>query len=143
MHRSLTCLLSIFIVINIISCQKNPGNESSTDADEFSLNIRTTDPLSPTDERLAFHLPPGFEVQLFAAEPDIAKPLNMSFDARGRMWLTQSYEYPFPDTTGVGKDKISILEDTDGDGVSDSTQIFADGLLIPTGIAPGDGGACS
>lgn len=116
------------------SCSNPEGKSSTDNSDQFSLNIRTTDPLSPEDERHAFHLPPGFEVQLFASEPDIAKPLNMSFDNRGRMWLTQSYEYPFPDTTGAGKDKISILEDTDGDGSADKITVFADSLNIPIGI---------
>lgn len=117
----------------LISCQPSvePQQEES---DQFSRNIRTSDPLSPEEERLSFHLPPGFEVQLFASEPDIAKPLNMSFDSRGRMWLTQSYEYPFADTTGAGKDKISILEDTDGDGTADKISVFADSLNIPIGI---------
>ncbi|MCB0665803.1 MAG: c-type cytochrome [Saprospiraceae bacterium] len=107
---------------------------SDKNDDEFSRNIRTTDPLSPEEERMALHLPPGFEIQLFASEPDIAKPLNMSFDDRGRMWLTQSYEYPFADTTGAGKDKISILEDRDGDGRAEKISVFADSLNIPIGI---------
>jgi putative heme-binding domain-containing protein len=110
------------------------GDSNSTEDDQFRRNIRTTDPLSPEAERLALHLPPGFEIQLFASEPDIAKPLNMSFDNKGRMWLTQSYEYPFPDTTGIGKDKISILEDTDGNGSADKITVFADSLNIPIGI---------
>ncbi len=117
----------------ILACQQ-PQETSTTESNEFSRNIRTTDPLSPEEERLALHLPPGFEIQLFASEPDIAKPLNMSFDNRGRMWLTQSYEYPFPDTSGAGKDKITILEDTDGDGTADKISVFADSLNIPIGI---------
>ena len=43
-----------------------------------------------------FHLPPGFEIQLVAAEPDIGKPINMAFDARGRLWVTESIEYRSP-----------------------------------------------
>jgi len=109
--------------------------------DQFSINIRTTEALSPEDEKKGFKLPPGFEIQLFASEPEIGKPINMSFDARGRLWVTQSYEYPFPDSTGVGKDKITILEDTDGDGSADTFTDFADSLNIPIGIIPVKDGA--
>ncbi|MEQ9289079.1 MAG: c-type cytochrome [Cyclobacteriaceae bacterium] len=118
----------------LMACNQQESEE--TVEDQFSMNIRTTEAQSPEQERKSFRLPPGFEIQLFAAEPQIGKPLNMSFDARGRMWVTQSYEYPFADTTGVGKDKITILEDTDGDGRADLVTDFADSLNIPIGILP-------
>lgn len=126
-------------VLALYSCQEHSSNKISVEETE-NRNIRTSDPLSAEEERLSLHLPPGFEAQLFAAEPDIAKPLNMSFDERGRMWVTQSYEYPFADTTGVGKDKISILEDTTGDGKADKITVFADSLNIPIGIQVVPGG---
>ena len=56
-------------------------------------------PEEPQDERKAFHLPPGFEVQLVAAEPDIHKPINIAFDDRGRLWVTDTVEYPSPPRT--------------------------------------------
>ena len=64
--------------------------------DPFAAAIRPTDALTPEQERASFHLPPGFRVQLFAAEPEIQKPMNMAFDARGRLWVSGSTEYPFP-----------------------------------------------
>lgn len=129
------CLIAL-LLIGVISCKQTPvtSSPSSTDQSDVGRNIRNTDPLTPEEERLALQLPDGFEVQLFASEPEIGKPLNMSFDDRGRMWVTQSYEYPFPDTTGAGKDKISILEDTNGDGTADKITTFADSLNIPIGI---------
>ncbi|PHN00948.1 PVC-type heme-binding CxxCH protein [Flavilitoribacter nigricans] len=127
-------LCALFLT-GFLSCKQTPvTTTTSTDQSDVGRNIRNTDPLSPEEERMALNLPPGFEVQLFASEPEIGKPLNMSFDDRGRMWVTQSYEYPFPDTTGAGKDKISILEDTDGDGTADKITTFADSLNIPIGI---------
>ncbi|MDN5211954.1 c-type cytochrome [Fulvivirgaceae bacterium BMA12] len=123
------------------ACHNKESSEKIAEEDQFSLHIRTTEARTPDQEQSGFQLPPGFEIQLFAAEPQIGKPLNMAFDARGRMWLTQSYEYPFPDTTGAGKDKISILEDTDGDGSADIITDFADSLNIPIGIIPVKGGA--
>ena len=65
----------------------------------------------------------------------------MNFDPQGRLWVVSSSTYPQVAPGEEADDKVLILEDDDGDGVSDSTTVFADGLLIPTGIAPGDGGA--
>ena len=65
--------------------------------------VAKTPPLSPEKERECFHLPPGFEAQLVAAEPDIQKPMNLAFDAKGRLWVTGSIEYPFP-AKGRGRD---------------------------------------
>jgi putative heme-binding domain-containing protein len=83
---------------------------------------------------------------LFAAEPQINKPINMAFDVKGRLWVSSNFEYPFPvakekfdpatGRTKGSKDKIVILEDTDGDGRADKSTVFADELNIPTGILP-------
>ncbi|MFL5618245.1 MAG: dehydrogenase, partial [Gemmatimonadaceae bacterium] len=67
---------------------------------------------SPEAERTALHVPPGFEVQLVAAEPDIDKPMNLAFDARGRLWVTHSREYPIAAAPGAGRVRVSFLEDT-------------------------------
>src|SRR5690349_18833152 len=56
--------------------------------DDFADIIRKTEARTPEEERKAFHLPPGFEVQLVASEPEICKPMNMAFDAKGRLWIT-------------------------------------------------------
>lgn len=133
-----------FILIAIVllySCNPSsptdsPIEDSIYDGPEFKENIRTTEALTPEQERLGFKLPEGFEINLFAAEPDIGKPMNISFDASGRMWITQSSEYPFRAKEGEGKDKIMILEDTDNDGVADKFTTFADTLNIPIGILP-------
>ena len=93
------------------------------------------------EERKTFVLPEGFEVNLFAADPGIHKPIQMNFDPQGRLWIAASEVYPQIAPGQPATDKILVLEDTDGDGVSDKTTVFADGLLIPTGVEPGDGGA--
>ncbi|UUO04846.1 c-type cytochrome [Blastopirellula sp. J2-11] len=109
--------------------------------DPFQSNVRPTDPLTPAAEQASFTLPSGFRMDLFAAEPQIAKPLNMAFDARGRLWVTETLEYPYPVPVGQpGRDAIKILEDTDGDGRADKTIVFADGLNIPIGLYPFAGG---
>ena len=63
--------------------------------------------------------------------------MNMAFDARGRLWVTGSIEYPYPAPDDrPARDTIRILEDTDGDGRADKVTTFADGLNIPIGLYP-------
>ena len=106
--------LVMCFILALFGCESQAPTEVSED--EFAKHIRTTDARTPADEKAGFTLPPGFEIQLFASEPDIGKPMNMAFDSRGRMWVTQSNEYPFPDSTGTGKDRITILDDVDQNG---------------------------
>ncbi|MCA9061665.1 MAG: HEAT repeat domain-containing protein [Planctomycetaceae bacterium] len=94
----------------------------------------------PELERATFQVPEGFEVNLFAADPTIAKPIQMNFDEDGRLWIVSSEVYPHIQPGHAASDRVLVLEDLDQDGVSDKTHVFAEGLLIPTGIAPGDGG---
>ena len=109
--------------------------------------VRETAALTPEQERAGLHVPPGFTVQLFASEPMINKPINMAFDARGRLWVSSTVEYPYSadksrwsDDKGTrvkdSRDAIKILTDTDGDGKADKVTDFADGLNIPTGVLP-------
>ena len=103
----------------------------------FSEGVRSSDPLTAEAQLKTFEVPEGFKVELVSAEPDILKPLNLNFDYRGRLWVTDSTEYPFPAPEGtVARDSVKILEDTDGDGRYDKTTVFAEGLNIPIGIYP-------
>ncbi|MCE9531975.1 MAG: HEAT repeat domain-containing protein [Planctomycetes bacterium] len=101
---------------------------------------KTVDP-DPELERKTFILPEGFEVNLYAADPLLAKPIQMNFDPQGRLWVACSEVYPHIQPGQKANDKILILEDTKGVGKADKVTVFADGLLIPTGVEPGDGGA--
>ena len=96
-------------------------------------------PLSPQDAIKKMTVPEGFSVELVASEPDLVNPVSMTFDEQGRVWVTESFEYPRREP-GPGRDRIKVLEDTDGDGRMDKTTIFAEGLNIPSGIAVGHGG---
>jgi putative heme-binding domain-containing protein len=91
-------------------------------------------------EQASFIVPEGFEVNLYAADPQIAKPIQMNFDAQGRLWVASSEVYPQIKPGQIANDKILIIEDKDRDGTAETTTIFARGLLIPTGVLPGDGG---
>ncbi len=96
-------------------------------------------PRSPAEAIRAMTVPPGFRVEVVAAEPEIVNPVAMTFDERGRIWITESLEYPRR-RAGPGRDRVKVLEDTDGDGKADKFTIFAEGLNIPSGIAVGHGG---
>jgi putative heme-binding domain-containing protein len=87
-----------------------------------------------------FDLGDGLEIKLFAQNPFLAKPIQMNFDAKGRLWVASSEVYPQILPGQMATDKVIILEDSNEDGKADKSIVFADNLLIPTGIEPGDGG---
>ena len=99
--------------------------------------------LSAADEQQAFNVDPRFEVNLFAGEeqfPEIANPIQMRWDARGRLWVSCSTTYPHVYPGNEPNDKLVILEDTDQDGRADKSTVFADKLHIPLSFELGDGG---
>jgi putative heme-binding domain-containing protein len=102
-------------------------------------DAKVPDP-DPELERKSFQVADGFEVNLFAADPLLAKPIQMNFDAAGRLWIAASEVYPQIKPGQKATDKVIVLEDTKGVGKADKTTVFAEGLLIPTGLEPGDGG---
>lgn len=100
-------------------------------------------PLSPDESIRHMHLPEGFRAELFAAEPDLVKPIAFNFDERGRLWVVETLDYPndlLANPVREGRDRIKICEDTDGDGRADKFTVFAEDLNIPTGILPCQGG---
>jgi putative heme-binding domain-containing protein len=102
--------------------------------------VQSTPPRTPEEERKGFHLPPGFDIELVAAEPDIHKPINMNFDEHGRLWVTESVEYPFPaGGDKKGRDAVKIIEWSKPQGKAERVTQFADGLNIPIGVLPLNG----
>lgn len=91
-------------------------------------------------ESMNFTVADGFEVNLYAQNPLLAKPINMNFDPQGRLWVASSSIYPQIQPGQVADDRVLVLEDTDGDGVAEKSTSFADGLFIPSTVLPGDGG---
>ncbi len=94
----------------------------------------------PASELANFEFLPGYQANLFAADPMLANPVHMHWDARGRLWVACSWSYPQIKPGEVANDKIIILEDTDDDGEADKSTVFADGLYLPTGIELANGG---
>ncbi len=112
--------------------------------------IAPTDALSPEEQRAKFKLPPGFEIQLVVAEPQIGQPMNLNFDARGRLWVTHSIEYPYPARGDVDprsdrfagggendpRDALTVVEGIGHDGKPQKVTRFVEGLNIPIGQTP-------
>ena len=99
-------------------------------------------PLSPAESMSLIQVPVGFELKLFASEPDIVNPIYMNWDERGRLWVIETVDYPntVKEDKEQGDDRIRILEDTDGDGKADKFTLFADKLNIPTSFTFSNGG---
>jgi hypothetical protein len=136
--------LPTLAILLLLQALATPAHAFTEDPNRF---FRSTPPRPPEEERKGFHVPEGFEVQLFADEAQIGgKPINIAFDARGRLWVSSTQEYPFavkkekwsPDTTHAlgSKDSIRILQDSSGSGRADKVTVFADDLNIPTGVLP-------
>src|SRR5262249_23556319 len=90
--------------------------------------------LKPEESVQRLKVPPGYEVKVFAAEPDIINPIAFSIDERGRLWVLECFEYPKRTPKGKKpRDRIKILEDTDGDGKADKVTVWAEGKDLPTG----------
>jgi len=98
-------------------------------------HIAATPPLSPAQQQKKFHLPPGFAIELVDAEPQVRKPMNLSFDSAGRLLVTTSTEYPFAAKPGRGRDLLKRLTDRDGDGRFETVETVGDRLNIPIGVA--------
>ena len=115
-----------------------PGERWGTQGEPIS---RMQAPLEPEESMRHLVVPNGFHPELFAAEPEIFKPICMAWDHRGRLWIAESADYPnVKNEDNAGRDRITICEDTDGDGKADFFKVFADGLNIPTSIAFANGG---
>jgi mono/diheme cytochrome c family protein/glucose/arabinose dehydrogenase len=97
----------------------------------------TSPSLTPEEEMKTFSMPPGYHVQLVAAEPLLESPIIIDFDPDGRMWVLELQAF-LPDTSGRDSQepicKVAVLEDTNGDGTMDKRTVFADRLVLPRAL---------
>ncbi len=100
--------------------------------------------LAPKEAAQYMTVPNGFQVDLIAAEPDVTQPVAMTIDHKGRLWIAEAHTYPQRapgnKTVGDGKDRIIILEDTDGDGSFETRKVFTEKLNLVSGLEVGFGG---
>lgn len=125
----LTWLLWALMNLPLLGIASQPGSVTDVPSPDVAV------------QKAAFVVPEGFEIELFAAEPMIQKPVQMNWDAAGRLWVVSSTTYPHIEVGAAAADQVVVLEDTDGDGKADKSTVFAEGLHIPTAVIPGDGGA--
>ena len=122
----------VVLISTITSCTDSRLAEYSTPDLDFTTQISN-----------GLVVPDDWEVKLWAESPDLYNPTNMDFDAKGRLWVTEAVNYrdfnnnPETHLNFRGGDRIVILEDTDGDGISDSSKVFVqdEDLVAPMGIA--------
>lgn len=100
------------------------------------------EPFSPEESKKFIQVPSGFNLELFASEPDIINPISMAWDEKGRLWVIETKDYPntIRNRNGKGDDQIKICEDTNGDGQADKFTVFAKNLNIPTSMVFVNGG---
>ena len=98
-------------------------------------------PRSPQESLQSMQIHPDFRVEIFASEPEVVDPVEMAFDARGRIFVAEMLDLPYdPEPGHEPRSRIRLLEDSDGDGRPDRSRIFADRLQQVTSVLPWKGG---
>ncbi len=98
-------------------------------------------PLTPAESMKLAQVPPGYELSLFASDPEIVNPIYVTWDYKGRAYVIETIDYPNNLQAGdLGHDMIHLCEDTNGDGKADKFTLFADKLSIPTSAIYINGG---
>ena len=120
--------------------KKNQPMSRQQSARPIQRGLPKYDGLSPAEAAKAITVPEGFKVHLAAGEPTVHQPIAFTIDERGRLWIAEAHTYPQRAPEGKGKDKILILEDTNGDGTFDQRTVFAEGLNLVSGLEVGFGG---
>lgn len=125
-----------------ITPKTNVGGKNDPNAKAGKLG--SLDYLSAEEQLKLFKLAPGYEINLVASEeqfPELANPVALNFDNKGRLWVSTMASYPHWQPKTPMNDKVLIFEDHDKDGRADECKVFADGLHQPTGFEIGHGGA--
>ena len=139
--NSFTTLLSFVLLLDFASAQKSKSAKFVVQKKHRQHKTSNAPFLKPKEAVAKMSIPEGFEVSVYAAEPDIAEPIAFCFDDRGRIWTVENGNYVNRRSHKKGEGtKIQILEDTDSDGVFDTKKLFTDKLPFSSGIATGFGG---
>lgn len=140
LKSSIFPLLGFGLALLATGCDKPDKRASKAD---FTRMVQDTnppsEPLSPEVSMQKTQLPPGYHVELVAAEPMIQEPVGLAWDGNGRMYVAEMNTY-MKDANATGEyaptSRIKLLEDTDGDGKMDKSTIFIDSLVLPRVILP-------
>jgi len=109
---------------------------------DYKHRLPRIQPREPAESLQGFHLVPGFRVELVAAEPMIRDAVDLVFDENGRLYVAEMISYAEGNSSQFGSPngRVSLLEDTDGDGTFDRSTVYVDKLVWPTGLTCFDGG---
>src|SRR4051794_19824864 len=137
-HLRLACL-ALLLAVTPAFAQREHGFDNRKSSGQPYLK--------PEESVAKMKVADGFEVKLFAAEPMVVNPIAMTVDEKGRVWCIECFEYPKRTAKGkMPRDRIVILEDTDGDGVPEKRRFLAGGKASPLsfdragGLEVGNGG---
>src|SRR5262245_1271506 len=108
----------VAVMVWPVLAQKPKAGQKSADVVPHGQDRLPGPALAPAEAIKKMKVPEGFTVELVASEPDIVNPVAMTFDERGRIWITESLEYP-RSSPGPGRDRIKVVESTKGDGIYD------------------------
>jgi putative heme-binding domain-containing protein len=162
-------LTAVVLAVATNAHATDPAKPASVDshASDLSENevraLQGPKALTPAEAIKRFSIADGLEVRLVASEPLVKQPVSITFDDRGRLWVLQYLQYPVPEGLKPvavdeylrtkydrrpdpppkgpkGRDRLTILEDTNGDGVMDHAKDFIGGLNLASGFAIGYGG---
>lgn len=136
-------LLSVLMTLPLSAQRGDRGDERAKMKLPADFEVPPA-PVVPPEKALdTFVVAPGLKLELVAAEPLINDPVDIAWDADGRLWVAEMTGY-MPDVDATGErepiGKIAVLEDTDGDSIMDKRTTFLDGLVLPRSIAPAHGG---
>jgi putative membrane-bound dehydrogenase-like protein len=138
---SVSIIVVLFLRLLLTGAADSPKPGSFPDPINTEQDT-TTKALPPDEAARGFRVPDGFQVTVFAAEPDVQNPIAMAWDHRGRLWVAENYTYG--DRTKKFdfslRDRVLILEDTDGDDRFDKRTVFTDDVQMLAGIAIGNDG---
>jgi mono/diheme cytochrome c family protein/glucose/arabinose dehydrogenase len=127
-----------------VVAKRNNSKSAESFEPKFTINSPPAPALSSQDALKTFKLPPGFKPELAAAEPLVEIPVAIAWDADGRLWVVEMRSY-MPTLEAAGESqpisRVSILQDTDGDGLYDKSTVFLDNLVLPRAICLVNGGA--
>ncbi len=110
--------------------------KSGGQAAPAATNSAPPAPITALGPAPRFDVQEGYEITLWAENPLLEKPVQMNWDTKGRLWVASSGVYPQIEPGAPATDRILVIEDSDQDGRGDKSTVFADGLLIPTGVTP-------
>jgi len=140
MRRVAFLLYFLSLVFTLFSVERICAEDFPT---PLNTEKATTSPMAPEEVVRTAKLPPGFVLSVFAAEPNVQNPIAITTDERGRLWVAENYSWAGGGAGGFDanqRDRIVVLEDSDGDGKHDKRTVFWDSARKLTSVEVGFGG---